>query len=96
MATHRQQRYMEEFVCKASEVKDSQELFELFISYVDFAEKRSPYNEFILSVLDTYGDEEDILRELEKDRSVCEVIAEGFHSSLKDSLIEIFIGDGES
>lgn len=85
-------RYMEEFACKASEAKGSRELFSLFIMYVELSPEPfddGSYNEFILSVVDTYGDRGDLLKELEADRLKCDVIEEGYHSDIKDILVEL-------
>jgi len=92
MSEYRDQRYMEEFACKASEAGGSKELFALFIMYVQLDPEPfsdGSYNDFILSVVDTYGDRDDLLKELEADRLKCEVITEGYHSDIKDILIEL-------
>ena len=87
-------RYMKAFVCKASEAKGSRELFALFMMFVDLgwiSGRDGSYNDFILSVVDTYGDRDDLLKELEADRLTCEVITEGYHSEVKDTLVEILV-----
>ena len=76
----REERWLGQFVCRASEAQSSYELFNLFMMFINLEPEPlddGSYNDFILSVVDTYGDRDAILSELELDRTSPKVIGGG-------------------